>query len=109
MAKYINEQGEAYNGRYVISEDVKYLHPSERKLEELGYRKVEEETVPYEPTTEERIWQLKEQLAASDYKVVKIAEYLAAGLPSPYDIEQLHAERQALRDQINALELEVES
>lgn len=67
MAKYINEQGEAYNGRYVISEGVKYLHPSERKLEELGYSKVEEmQEEPmantYEPTIEERLTELKQQL-----------------------------------------------
>lgn len=108
MARYINNKGEEYNGRYVIIEGVKYLSPSATKLAELGYHVVVEQPQVYEPTTEERIWTLKEQLAATDYKVVKIAEYLAAGLPAPYDIEQLHAERQALRDKINEIEEEEE-
>lgn len=47
---------------------------------------------------------LKMQLAESDYKVIKIAECLACGLDAPYDVAALHQERQALRDQINALE-----
>lgn len=47
---------------------------------------------------------LKEELSASDYKVAKIAECTALGLPMPYDVEALHNERQALRDRINELE-----
>ena len=104
MTRYINEKGEVYNGRYVIADGVKYISPSENKLAELGYTAVVEEPQVYEPTTAEQIWQLKEQLAATDYKVIKVAEYAAAGLPAPYDIAQLHEERQRLRDEINALE-----
>lgn len=67
MARYINENGEFYNGRYVIQDGVKYLSPSEAKLLALGYRKVEEEVEPvivdtYEPTIEERLVELKQQL-----------------------------------------------
>lgn len=47
---------------------------------------------------------LKEELASSDYKVAKIAECGALGLPMPYDVEALHKERQAIRDRINELE-----
>ena len=47
---------------------------------------------------------LKSQLAASDYKVIKIAEYKAVGKKAPYDINEVHATRQALRDEINELE-----
>ena len=47
---------------------------------------------------------LKIQLAESDYKVIKVAECTAVGEPAPYDMAELHRERQALRDQINALE-----
>lgn len=102
--KYINDKGEEYNGRYVVAEGVKYLSPSANKLAELGYHVVVDEPQVYEPTADEQIWQLKEQLAATDYQVIKVAEYAAAGLPAPYDIAQLHAERQGLRDAINALE-----
>ena len=54
--------------------------------------------------TECEIATLKEELASSDYKVAKIAECGALGLPMPYDVEALHKERQAIRDRINELE-----
>jgi len=47
---------------------------------------------------------LKEQLAATDYRIIKYYEYQMAGLELPYDIETLHTERQAIRDRINELE-----
>lgn len=47
---------------------------------------------------------LKEQIAASDYKVIKTYEYTLLGEQTEYDMEAVHAERQALRDQINSLE-----
>jgi hypothetical protein len=54
-----------------------------------------------------RISSLKEELAATDYKVIKCAEYSLAKLDAPYDIAALHAERQKIRDEINSLEIEV--
>lgn len=61
-----------------------------------------------EPTEEEvkqrRIAELKEQLNATDYKIIKCSECSLAGEPLPYDINELHAMRQALRDEINSLE-----
>lgn len=50
------------------------------------------------------IEKLKAQLASTDYKVIKCSEAQMAGEELPYDIVALHAERQALRDQINELE-----
>ena len=47
---------------------------------------------------------LKGILSSTDYKVTKNAECLALGLELPYNAQELHAERQALRDRINALE-----
>ena len=47
---------------------------------------------------------LKAQIAASDYKIIKTYEYALLGEQTEYDIETVHAERQALRDQINTLE-----
>lgn len=52
---------------------------------------------------EHKIRMLENRLAQSDYKIIKSYEYELAGLELPYDIETLHAERQAIRDQINAL------
>lgn len=51
-----------------------------------------------------KIQQLKDCLAASDYQVTKCYEASLNNLPLPYDIAALHAERQLIRDQINELE-----
>lgn len=50
---------------------------------------------------------LKARIAASDYKIIKTYEYTLLGEQTEYDIEAVHAERQALRDQINALETQL--
>lgn len=57
-----------------------------------------------EKTISEQIAELKKQLAVSDYKVIKCSECQLTGEEMPYDVVELHAERQALRDQINQLE-----
>jgi len=51
---------------------------------------------------QERIAELKQLLAASDYKAIKYAE----GLISAEDYEPIKQERQAYRDEINQLEAE---
>lgn len=56
------------------------------------------------PSAEEQIAALKAELAATDYQIIKYSEYNLAGLDAPYDIAQLHAQRQSLRDRINELE-----
>ncbi len=53
-----------------------------------------------QPTIDE----LKQQLADTDYKIIKCYEYQMAGLELPYDIQAIHAERQAIRDKIAELE-----
>lgn len=67
-----------------------------------------EEPAEQKPTEEElrrlEILTLKGKLAADDYKVIKCAEYTAAGRELPYNIEELNAARDALRAEINALE-----
>lgn len=54
------------------------------------------------------IERLKSELQESDYKITKIAEAMAIGAELPYDAQALHKERQALRDKINQLEMEVQ-
>ena len=54
-----------------------------------------------------QIKDLKEQIASSDYKVIKTYEYTLLGEQTEYDMEAVHAERQALRDQINTLETQL--
>ena len=69
-----------------------------------------------QPTAEElrdrrymEIERLKSELQESDYKVVKISECLAIGSEMPYNAQELHQQRQAIRDRINQLEMEVQS
>ena len=61
-----------------------------------------------EPTEEEkkqaRIAELKAQLDSTDYRIIKCSECSLAGVELPYDIAELHAQRQAIRDEINELE-----
>ena len=57
-----------------------------------------------EPSPAEKIAKLKKQLSATDYKVIKCSECQLLGEEMPYDIAALHAERQAIRDEINELE-----
>ena len=52
---------------------------------------------------------LKSELQESDYKVIKCAEAMAIGAELPYNMTELHNERQALRDKINELESEVQN
>lgn len=50
---------------------------------------------------------LKTSLTETDYQVIKCYEAKMVGDTLPYDIDKLHAERQAIRDKINALEAEL--
>ena len=50
------------------------------------------------------IERIKSELQESDYKVIKCAEAMAVGAELPYNMTELHNERQALRDKINELE-----
>lgn len=86
---------------YVLDgDDVRQMTQEERIKEGL-------EQPPPKPSAEElaqmRRGELKDALAALDYKIIKCYEYSLMGLPLPYDIEQLHAQRQAMRDEINSL------
>ena len=57
----------------------------------------------------EEIERLKSELQESDYKVIKCAAAMAVGAAMPYNVTELHKERQALRDKINELESEVQN
>jgi len=64
---------------------------------------VEIEDVPVYEEFQETIEDLERKLDSTDYKIIKAAEYNLVDLDKPYDIQALHAERQTLRDKINAL------
>lgn len=60
--------------------------------------------IPEPDNTPQIIAEKKAQLAAEDYKIIKCFEAQMCGEELPYDIEDLHATRQNLRAEINALE-----
>lgn len=47
---------------------------------------------------------LKNKLSDGDYRVIKCYEASLAKSKMPYDIDEIHQERQAIRDKINELE-----
>lgn len=102
------KDGQTITGKRIEVDGRIILNPTPEMLADAGWQKVE----PHQPSDEElaaqarvaEVEELKMQLAESDYKVIKIAECVACGLPMPYDAEALHSERQALRDRINELE-----
>lgn len=55
------------------------------------------------------IERLKSELQESDYKVIKCAEAICLNAELPYNMTELHKERQTLRDKINELESEVQN
>lgn len=102
------KDGQTISGKRITVDGCVVLNPTEEMLAEQGWVEV----VPPTPTEEElarqqreqRIWELKDQLAQGDYKVIKCAEAQLTGEPMPYDIEALVAERNAMRAEINELE-----
>ena len=55
-----------------------------------------------------KIVELEKQIESTDYQIIKCYEYSLVGEELPYDIATLHEERQAIRDEINLLETEIE-
>lgn len=96
-------QGE---GWYELSNDGSvYQEPEEQKPVEL----TEEELAAMEKRQQiailkAQIDSLKKQLESSDYKIIKAYEYAALGKQTEYDLEELHEQRQAIRDAINGKE-----
>lgn len=96
------------SGKKIVVDGQVILNPTKEQLQEAGWVEV----VPPTPTEEElarqqreqRIWELKDQLAQGDYKIIKCAEAQLTNEPMPYDVAELVAERNELRKQINELE-----
>lgn len=75
--------------------------------DKYGKLKEKETKIHILENNQKRILELKEELSASDYKIIKCQECLMSGEELPYDINELHAERQSKRDEINRLEWEI--
>lgn len=89
------------NGMYLSTGEVYVAPPTPPEPEP------EPEPTPEEIAEQERQKQiagLKAQIDATDYRIIKAYEYSQVGLETDYDLQALHLERQALRDQINTLE-----
>lgn len=92
-----------YNGFVVITaeKDQIVVRPNIELWEKW---KVENPVLPDNSETLMEIKSLKMQLEATDYKIIKCSEYQLLGEELPYNIAELHNERQALRNRINELE-----
>ena len=75
----------------------------------MTFREILERQEQLQKTAEQasQIEELKRQLASSNNKIIECYEYSLVSLDAPYDIAQIHGERQAIRDRINALEAEI--
>ena len=111
-----------FTGNYVVNGklkdgiEVKGLPPEKDSNKMLAYKLVKNKWVFDENKYQEilnqeaeeekqaKIKELQSELNESDYKIIKCNEYELAGLELPYDIEELHKQRQALRDEINKLQ-----
>lgn len=85
-----------------------------RILDNNGYRDMTEEEINEhnkiveefaEIGKEQEIEGMKQDLASSDYKIIKCMECFLLGKELPYDIKALYEERQSKRDEINLKEV----
>ena len=95
-----NEGGAQFSNDESVYVEPVIPEPTAEELAEIEERKRIE-------TIQNEIDDLKLQLEASDYKVIKCYEYGMVGLESPYDVQELHEQRQAIRDIINEKEAEL--
>lgn len=105
MKQYIKDGVIKTRKKIVIKKNgLQYINPSEAMVLDDGWV----EYVAPEPTEEDLRLQeidgLKLELESTDYMVIKCMEAVMTGEEMPYDVSELHAERQALRDRINELE-----
>ena len=101
---------------YLLPADCTYEVPPEAKEgfdivwsgDAWEYKEQEKEPEPYVPTekekTQQKIWDLKEKLSETDYKILKCSEASLQGQEMPQDLDAVVAERDGWRAQINELE-----
>ena len=109
MKRYIKNGKIKHRNEIVIRKDGRQtINPTEEQILADGWV---EYTTP-EPTEEEianrekafEIRNAKAELANSDYKIIKCMEAYLCGEELPYNITELHAERNTKRNKINELE-----
>lgn len=104
----------AYNGYQLSNDGSVYVEPVVTIPEpEPLYEPTEEELAEQErqqsiSALTESIENKKQELAKTDYIIVKLYEYSLVGKEcEEYDLDELHVQRQAIRDEINDLEQEL--
>lgn len=97
--------------RIYVEEQPQTIQLSEFQSQELRYRDESFQIVGYYEIIDnspervvDEINRLKSELTATDYQVIKSYEYALSGQPLPYNLNDLHSERQHLRNRINELE-----
>lgn len=96
------------SGKKIVVDGRVILNPTKEQLADAGWREVVPQTLTAEEIAQQqreaRIWELKDQLAQGDYKIIKCAEAQLTNEPMPYNVAELVAERNELRREINELE-----
>ena len=88
---------------YVLPEEQPVHKPTKEELAEVERQSGISEL-------QNQIQQKKDELAQTDYIPVKLYEYFLAGKEcEEYDINEIHAQRQKIRDEINSLELQLKN
>lgn len=95
---YVEEQPQTIQLSEFQSQELRYR---DEGFQIIGYYEVVDNS-PDRITTE--IDRLKSELTATDYQIIKSYEYALTEQPLPYDLTNLHSERQLLRNRINELE-----
>jgi hypothetical protein len=98
--------GQIFEGKYPPAAAV-WCNANNAFIDVIGEKRYEIKEVPgpsEEEIKQQRIAELKAELNGTDYKIIKCSECSLAGVDLPYDVAELHAQRQALRDEINELE-----
>ena len=82
-----------------------YKYSEESKTFVLDNTKINKNNIEYSKQT--NLYSLKEKLNQTDYKIIKCYEAFMRQQPLPYNLEELSAQRDAWRAQINQLEEEL--
>lgn len=94
------EQVEVIYNAKTRNEEIKIVEISQEEI-------IRNETIKRNNEIQAQINDLKKQLETTDYKIIKASEYNLLGLQCEYNIQELHTERQAIRDEINQLEQQI--
>lgn len=101
----------------IVKDGMQTLNPSDEMVIADGWvefvppkpeeEPVEEVSASIETEESTEVTEAKAYLESTDYKVIKCMEAYLDGRPLPYDIHELHREREEKRQYINSIESEL--